>query len=200
MDWQPILSGVGIGISRPCAVTGTAAPATGGVGAADERALRCGPHHSPAGGLAPRSGGNVHVTGQSLTRWRPLPPSSSTGRMREVVPGLIEPVSALDALLHKPGHGRRRFDGVGVTVVGILLVTVVVRDMFRTLFHPVGHGSIAPHAVRTARRKRWAATPLPLMASPRGHAHRMSPTPVVESSRSRRECAKSRSALLTSSI
>lgn len=41
-----------------------------------------------------------------------------------------------------------------VTVVGILLVTVVVRDMFRTLFHPVGHGSIAPHAVRTARRKR----------------------------------------------
>ena len=28
MDWQPILSGVGIGTSRPCAVTGTAAPAT----------------------------------------------------------------------------------------------------------------------------------------------------------------------------
>ena len=51
-----------------------------------------------------------------------------------------------------------------VTVVGILLVTVVVRDMFRTLVHPVGHGSIAPHAVRTARRKRWV-TPLPLMAA-----------------------------------
>ena len=32
----------------------------------------------------------------------------------------------------------------GVTVVGILVVAVVVRDMFRTLFHPVGHGSIAP--------------------------------------------------------
>jgi hypothetical protein len=86
-----------------------------------------------------------------------------------------------------------------VAVVGISLVTVVVRDMFRTLFHPVGHGTIAPHAVRTARRKRWV-TPLPLMASPRGHAHRMSPTPVVASSRSRRECSKSSSALLTSSI
>jgi hypothetical protein len=31
--------------------------------------------------------------------------------MREVVPGLIESVSALDALLHNPGHGR--FDGMG---------------------------------------------------------------------------------------
>ena len=77
---------------------------------------------------------------------------------------MIEPVSALDALLHKPGHGRRRFDGVGVTVVGILLVTVVVRDRFRTVFHPVGHGSFAPHAVRTARRTRWV-TLLPLMAA-----------------------------------
>ena len=85
-----------------------------------------------------------------------------------------------------------------VTVVGILLVTVVVRDMFRTLFHPVGHGSIAPHAVRTARAEEMHVAPL--MASPRGHAHRMSPTPVVESSRSRRECSKSSSALLTSLI
>jgi hypothetical protein len=41
----------------------------------------------------------------------------------------------------------------GVTVVGILVVAVVVRDMFRTLFHPVGHGTIAPHAVRTARQE-----------------------------------------------
>ena len=84
-----------------------------------------------------------------------------------------------------------------VTVVGILLVTVVVRDRFRTVFHPVGHGSFAPHAVRTARRTRWV-TLLPLMASARGHAHKMSPTPVVESSRSRRGCPKSSSALLTS--
>jgi hypothetical protein len=31
-----------------------------------------------------------------------------------------------------------------VTVAGALLVTVVVRDVFHTLFHPIGHGSIAP--------------------------------------------------------
>lgn len=31
-----------------------------------------------------------------------------------------------------------------VTAVGILLVAVVVRDVFHTLFHPIGHGSIAP--------------------------------------------------------
>ncbi len=28
-----------------------------------------------------------------------------------------------------------------LTVVGIMLVTVVARDVFHTLFHPVGHGS-----------------------------------------------------------
>src|SRR3954451_9412764 len=35
-----------------------------------------------------------------------------------------------------------------VTVVGILLVTVVVRDVFHTLFHPIGHGSIAPQVMK----------------------------------------------------
>ncbi len=35
-----------------------------------------------------------------------------------------------------------------VAIVGSLLVTVVVRDVFHTLFHPVGHGSIAPHVMQ----------------------------------------------------
>ena len=39
-----------------------------------------------------------------------------------------------------------------VTVVGILLVTVVVRDVFHTLFHPVGHGSIAPQVMKLVWR------------------------------------------------
>lgn len=38
-------------------------------------------------------------------------------------------------------------DGV-VAVVGSLLVAVVVRDVFHTLFHPVGHGSVAPYVMR----------------------------------------------------
>jgi Ion channel len=38
------------------------------------------------------------------------------------------------------------------TVVGILLVTVVVRDVFHTLFHPVGHGSIAPQVMKLVWR------------------------------------------------
>ncbi len=39
-----------------------------------------------------------------------------------------------------------------VAVVGILLVTVVVRDVFHTLFHPVGHGSIAPQVMKLVWR------------------------------------------------
>ncbi len=39
-----------------------------------------------------------------------------------------------------------------VTVVGILLVTVVVRDVFHTLFHPVGRGSIAPLVMKLVWR------------------------------------------------
>lgn len=39
-----------------------------------------------------------------------------------------------------------------VTVVGILLVTVVVRDVFHTLFHPVGRGSIAPQVMKLVWR------------------------------------------------
>ncbi len=39
-----------------------------------------------------------------------------------------------------------------VTAVGILLVTVVVRDVFHTLFHPVGHGSIAPQVMKLVWR------------------------------------------------
>jgi hypothetical protein len=39
-----------------------------------------------------------------------------------------------------------------VTVVGILLVTVVARDMFHTLFHPVGHGSIASQVMKLVWR------------------------------------------------
>lgn len=35
-----------------------------------------------------------------------------------------------------------------VAVAGSLLVAVVVRDVFHTLFHPVGHGSIAPQVMR----------------------------------------------------
>lgn len=31
-----------------------------------------------------------------------------------------------------------------VTAIGLLLIAVVVRDVFHTLFHPIGHGSIAP--------------------------------------------------------
>lgn len=33
-------------------------------------------------------------------------------------------------------------------VVGSLLVAVVVRDVFHTLFHPIGHGSIAPQVLK----------------------------------------------------
>lgn len=35
-----------------------------------------------------------------------------------------------------------------VAIVGSLLVAVVVRDVFHTLFHPVGHGSVAPYVMR----------------------------------------------------
>lgn len=35
-----------------------------------------------------------------------------------------------------------------VAVVGGLLVAVVVRDVFHTLFHPIGHGSIAPQVMK----------------------------------------------------
>ena len=35
-----------------------------------------------------------------------------------------------------------------VAIVGSLLVAVVARDVFHTLFHPVGHGSVAPHVMR----------------------------------------------------
>jgi len=35
-----------------------------------------------------------------------------------------------------------------ITVAGALLVTVVVRDVFHTLFHPIGHGSIAPQVMK----------------------------------------------------
>jgi Ion channel len=31
-----------------------------------------------------------------------------------------------------------------ITAVGILLVAAIIRDVFHTLFHPIGHGSIAP--------------------------------------------------------
>lgn len=34
------------------------------------------------------------------------------------------------------------------TVVGILLVAAIVRDVFHTLFHPIGHGSIAPWVMK----------------------------------------------------
>ena len=35
-----------------------------------------------------------------------------------------------------------------IAVVGFLLVAVVVRDVFHTLFHPIGHGSIAPKVMK----------------------------------------------------
>ena len=35
-----------------------------------------------------------------------------------------------------------------IGVVGSLLVAVVVRDVFHTLFHPIGHGSIAPQVMK----------------------------------------------------
>jgi Ion channel len=43
----------------------------------------------------------------------------------------------------RPVDGRRMTDWV-VTAIGLLLIAVVVRDVFHTLFHPIGHGSIAP--------------------------------------------------------
>jgi hypothetical protein len=38
------------------------------------------------------------------------------------------------------------------TLVGLALVLVVVRDVFHTLFHPIGHGSIAPQVMRLVWR------------------------------------------------
>lgn len=35
-----------------------------------------------------------------------------------------------------------------VAVAGSLLVAVVIRDVFHTLFHPIGHGSIAPQVMK----------------------------------------------------
>ncbi|WP_234835065.1 potassium channel family protein [Mycolicibacterium stellerae] len=35
-----------------------------------------------------------------------------------------------------------------VAVMGVLLIVVVVRDVFHTLFHPIGHGSIAPQVMK----------------------------------------------------
>jgi hypothetical protein len=35
-----------------------------------------------------------------------------------------------------------------IALVGGLLVAVVVRDVFHTLFHPIGHGSIAPQVMK----------------------------------------------------
>lgn len=35
-----------------------------------------------------------------------------------------------------------------VAAIGALLVAVVVRDVFHTLFHPIGHGSIAPQVMK----------------------------------------------------
>jgi hypothetical protein len=35
-----------------------------------------------------------------------------------------------------------------IAIVGALLVIVVVRDVFHTLFHPIGHGSIAPQVMK----------------------------------------------------
>jgi uncharacterized membrane protein len=39
-----------------------------------------------------------------------------------------------------------------LTLVGVFLVAVVVRDVFHTLFHPVGHGSIAPQLMKSVWR------------------------------------------------
>lgn len=35
-----------------------------------------------------------------------------------------------------------------VAITGLALVAVVVRDVFHTLFHPIGHGSIAPQVMK----------------------------------------------------
>ena len=35
-----------------------------------------------------------------------------------------------------------------INVVGAVLVLVVIRDVFHTLFHPIGHGSIAPQVMK----------------------------------------------------
>jgi hypothetical protein len=35
-----------------------------------------------------------------------------------------------------------------IALIGALLVAVVVRDVFHTLFHPIGHGSIAPKVMK----------------------------------------------------
>jgi hypothetical protein len=39
-----------------------------------------------------------------------------------------------------------------ITLTGVLLVAVVARDIFHTLFHPVGHGSIAPQVMKAVWR------------------------------------------------
>lgn len=39
-----------------------------------------------------------------------------------------------------------------LTIVGSALVLVVVRDVFHTLFHPIGHGSIAPKVMKLVWR------------------------------------------------
>jgi hypothetical protein len=39
-----------------------------------------------------------------------------------------------------------------ITVLGIGIVVFVSRDVFHTLFHPVGHGSIAPHVMKLVWR------------------------------------------------
>ncbi len=39
-----------------------------------------------------------------------------------------------------------------ITLIGVVLVAVAVRDIFHTLFHPVGHGSIAPQVMRAVWR------------------------------------------------
>ena len=39
-----------------------------------------------------------------------------------------------------------------ITVLGVGLVVVVVRDVFHTLFHPIGHGSIAPQVMKLVWR------------------------------------------------
>ena len=38
------------------------------------------------------------------------------------------------------------------SVVGVALVLIVVRDVFHTLFHPVGHGSVAPLVMKSVWR------------------------------------------------
>ncbi|MET0473624.1 MAG: two pore domain potassium channel family protein [Mycobacterium sp.] len=39
-----------------------------------------------------------------------------------------------------------------VAIVGALLVAAVIRDVFHTLFHPIGHGSIAPQVMKVVWR------------------------------------------------